>query len=143
MHTNLHMLLLSTQIHRDTVPYFPNTNTYGPFSSQPPSIKSTSCAGGWNRAGLESGRPNPSVRGGTGVCHPPLWAPSSWKRERGDRGWCSHVASGSARAPAAERWRGQEPRCSPGETLAFCSQKRSTEPIFCSEVGTGVTDTRS
>lgn len=94
-HTHPNAVPLNTQLHgHATLPYFLNTNTYGPIHSQPPSIKSTSCAGGWNSAGLESGRPNPSVSGGRGVCHPPLWAPSSWKRERGDRGWWSCEASG-------------------------------------------------
>lgn len=127
-HTNTHAILLNTQIHRHTaLPYFPNTNTYGPIHSQPPSIKSTSCAGGWNSAGLESGRPNPSVRGGRGVCHPALWAPSSWKRERGDRGWWSYVASGSGSSSCRER-RGQEPRSNPGETL-FLQPKQLHHPI--------------
>lgn len=104
---------------------FPNTNTYGPIHSQPPSIKSTSCAGGWNSAGLESGRPNPSVRGGRGVCHPPLWAPSSWKREWGDRGWWGCGASGCGRSSCRER-RGREPRGSPGE--AHCRAAKAAPP---------------
>lgn len=106
-----------TQTHT-ALPYFPNTNAYGPIHSQPPSIKSTSCAGGWNSAGLESGRPNPSVRGGIGVCHPPLWAPSSWKRERGDRGWWSYEASGSSSSSCRER-RGTGAALQPrGDTLS-------------------------
>lgn len=88
----------------------------GPSSANPPSIKSTSCAGGWNSAGLESGRPNPSVSGGRRVCHPPLWAPSSWKRERRDRGWWSYEASGFGGSSCRKR-RGQELRRSPGEAL--------------------------
>lgn len=135
-HTQTHIVLLNTQIHRHTaLPYFPNTNAYGPIHSQPPSIKSTSCAGGWNSAGLESGRPNPSVRGGRGVCHPPLWAPSSWKRERGDRGWWSYVASGSGSSSCRER-RGQEPRCSPGETLFL--QPKLLHHSICSTEERGI-----
>lgn len=134
-HTQTHTILLNTQIHRHTaLPYFPNTNAYGPIHSQPPSIKSTSCAGGWNSAGLESGRPNPSVRGGTGVCHPPLWAPSSWKRERGDRGWWSYVASGSGSSSCRER-RGTGATLQPrGDTL---SAAKTAPPPYLLDGGAG------
>lgn len=77
--------------------------------------------------GLESGRPNPSVRGGRGVCHPPLWAPSSWKREKGDRGWWSCVASGSGSSSCRERW-GQEPCCSSGESLLLQPKLQLHQP---------------
>lgn len=102
---------------------FLNTNTYGPILSQPPSIKSTSCAGGWNSAGLESGRPNPSVSGGRSVCHPPLWAPSSWKRERRDRGWWSYEASGFGGSSCRKR---KGTGAAAQGRLSFCSQNPST-----------------
>lgn len=129
-HKHTHTFPLNTQLHGHTaLPYFLNTNTYGPILSQPPSIKSTSCAGGWNSAGLESGRPNPSVSGGRSVCHPPLWAPSSWKRERRDRGWWSYEASGFGGSSCRKR-RGQELRCSPGEALLL-QPKTLHCPICC------------
>lgn len=114
-HTQTHTTLLNTQTRRPAI-----FSQYKRIWANPqpnlPSIKSTSCAGGWNSAGLDSGRPNPSVRGGRGVCHPPLWALSSWKKERGDRGWWSCAASGTGSSSCRER-RGQELRCGPGEAL--------------------------
>lgn len=112
-------------IHRHAVPpYFPNTNAYGPIRSQTsPPLSQHLALARWNSAGLESGRPNPSVRGGRGVCHPPLWALSSWIRERGDRGWWSCAASGTGSSSCRER-RGQELRCGPGEAL----QPKKTAP---------------
>lgn len=126
-HTHTHAHAQSSCIRRHAVlPYFPNTNTYGPIRSQPPSIKSTSCAGGWNSAGLESGRPNPSVRGGRGVCHPPLWAPSSWKREWGDRGWWGCGASGCGRSSCREETGTGAARQPRGGTL--CAAKAAAPP---------------
>lgn len=88
---NTHKCYWAHKIHSDTQTRWPAIfprykRIWAHQQPNPFSIKSTSCAGGWNRVGLESGRPNPSVRGRRGVCHPPLWAPSSWKREGATEG---------------------------------------------------------
>lgn len=109
--TQTHTALLYTQTRRPAI-----FSQYKRIWANPqpnlPSIKPTSCAG----AGRESGRPNPSVRGGRGVCHPPLWALSSWKTERRDRGWWSCAASGTGSSSCRKRG-GQELRCGPREAL--------------------------